>query len=135
MPDPAVPRPCRPAGSLNILLLGAGASSVAFAASSLRQDGHQVTEVQGLQGLRQAQQDRRHHVCVIDLALPGEAEFELVQDIRRADAQVGILMLLVARISEAGVKAFRAGADNYLLKPCSTPEFLACVNALSRWVI
>ena len=70
-------------------------------------------------------------LIVLDLGLPGKDGITACKELRAfSDAYV---LMLTAQDSELDkVVGFDAGADDYITKPFSTPEFLARVTALMR---
>lgn len=88
-------------------------------------------EPNGRQGLSRA---RSHppDLIVLDLMLPGMDGIEICRRLREEANHTPILML-TARSSEADrVTGLDTGADDYLIKPFSIPEFLARVNVIFR---
>lgn len=81
-------------------------------------------------GMRHAQ-TYRPDVCIVDLGLPDRDGIDFIQKVR-AWSPVGILVL-TARVAELQrLAAFEAGADDYIIKPFSSPELLARVRAIMR---
>jgi two-component system, OmpR family, KDP operon response regulator KdpE len=81
-------------------------------------------------GIRQAQ-SYRPDVCIVDLGLPDGDGIDFIRRVR-AWSPVGIIVL-TARVTELQrLSAFEAGADDYVIKPFSSPELLARVRAIIR---
>lgn len=74
-------------------------------------------------------------LIVLDLGLPGMDGFELITRIRAAQADGGMVPIVVlsSRDDEAGkVRALDLGADDYLTKPFGAEELLARIRAALR---
>src|SRR5688500_8873811 len=64
-------------------------------------------------------------LIVLDLVLPGMDGFEVLSKLRM-NPQTGGILILTARDSESDrVKGLDLGADDYVTKPFSLPEFEA----------
>jgi len=79
----------------------------------------------------------REHVpdlLVLDWMLPGLSGIELCRRLRmRPETERLPIIMLTARGEESDrVRGLSTGADDYLVKPFSTPEFMARVKALLR---
>jgi two-component system, OmpR family, phosphate regulon response regulator PhoB len=76
----------------------------------------------------------RPDIIVIDWMLPNVLDIDLCRRIRaQTKAWSPLIMMLSACKSEpACLSGFEAGTDDYVVKPASTAEFLARVNALLR---
>src|ERR1700730_25021 len=81
-------------------------------------------------GIRQAQ-THRPDVCIVDLGLPDSDGLNFIRRIR-VWSPVAIIVL-TARVAELQqLAAFEAGADDYVIKPFSSPQLLARVRAIMR---
>ena len=90
-----------------------------------------LSEQDGLRGLSRAQSDKPD-LIVLDLMLPGLDGIEICRRLRMGDDYTPIIML-TARSAEADrVAGLDTGADDYLTKPFSIPEFLARVKTIFR---
>lgn len=92
---------------------------------------HVQLEQNGLRGLSRARSEPPD-LIVLDLMLPGMDGIEVCRQLRQGAHHTPILML-TARSSEADrVTGLDTGADDYMVKPVSIPEFLARVKAMFR---
>ena len=102
-----------------------------FVGLSLRREGFEVFEADGVErGLIEAG-TRRPELIVLDLGLPDGDGVDLIRELRGwSDMPV---LVLSARTGEADkVEALDAGADDYLVKPFGAAELLARVRAHLR---
>jgi two-component system, OmpR family, KDP operon response regulator KdpE len=82
--------------------------------------------------IRQAQ-SHRPDVCIVDLGLPDRDGLNFIRQIRTWSPVP--IIVLTARTHEAQrLAAFEEGADDYVMKPFSSPELLARVRAIMRRV-
>jgi two-component system response regulator PhoP len=77
-------------------------------------------------------QDRPYDVVVLDLRLPRMSGIEVLAGLRVAKNRVPVLILSADYDKTSVVRAFEAGADDYLCKPFDLNELLAGINALGR---
>ena len=75
-----------------------------------------------------------YDVAVIDWMLPGRDGPAIIQAMRSAHLQTGILMLTARTQTEDKVAGLSSGADDYLTKPFSYDELIARIYALGRRV-
>jgi two-component system OmpR family response regulator len=99
---------------------------------TLRHSGYAVDHVPtGEMALRGASEEH-FDLIVLDLGLPGMDGFDVLARLRM-NPQTGGILILTARDTEADrVKGLDLGADDYVAKPFSLPEFEARVRALIR---
>jgi two-component system KDP operon response regulator KdpE len=74
----------------------------------------------------------RCDVVLLDIDMPGIGGMEACRELRRRDPCLQIMILSVRDREEDKVKAFDAGADDYVAKPFSVSEFLARLRAAVR---
>jgi PAS domain S-box-containing protein len=84
----------------------------------------------GLSALRAAR-ERRPDLILTDVMMPGLDGFGLLNELRSDEhlKTVPIIILSARAGEEARVEGMKAGADDYLVKPFSAKELLACVGA------
>ena len=95
-------------------------------------DGYTVdTAGTGAQGLTIAR-DRTPDLVILDVMLPGLDGYEVLDRLRRANANVPVLMLTAKDGAEDQVKGLELGADDYVVKPFRFEVLSARVKALLR---
>ncbi len=102
-----------------------------FVRLALESEGHAVSEAASVQrGLIDAG-TRRPDLVVLDLGLPDGDGLDFIREFRTWSTVP--ILILSARAGEADkVKALDAGADDYLVKPFGSAEFLARARAHLR---
>jgi two-component system KDP operon response regulator KdpE len=70
-------------------------------------------------------------LVLLDINMPGMGGIAACRSIRH-DSNVAIIMLTVHNTEKAKVEALDAGADDFVVKPFSTPELLARIRAALR---
>ena len=101
---------------------------------NLRSIGCDTTVVhQGTEGLARATKGS-YDLIVLDLMLPGTDGLEICRRTRARSPYVPVLMLTARSSEHDRVRGLELGADDYMTKPFSIPEFLARVKALFRRV-
>lgn len=99
---------------------------------SLQQEGYDVlTAANGLDGLTQARQ-LHPDLIILDIMMPDLDGFEVCRRLRAdpATRRLPVLMLTAKGQVADKVAGFRAGADDYLVKPADPGELVARVAAL-----
>jgi DNA-binding response OmpR family regulator len=99
--------------------------------SSLTNAGYTVgTAAEGVAALEYVATERPDLV-LLDLMLPGDDGFAVVQQLRDFTA-VPIMMLTASSDEQHIVRALQLGADDYLVKPFGMDELMARIEALLR---
>ena len=73
-----------------------------------------------------------YNLIIVDYILPGKNGLDIVKEIRAAGLQCPIMIISVRGEVEDKVNLLEHGADDYLAKPFSYPEFRARVHALTK---
>ncbi len=71
-------------------------------------------------------------VFILDLNLPGEDGISLALRLRKAQPEVGIIMVTARIQTNDKMTGYDCGADIYLCKPVAPEELISAVNALAR---
>lgn len=86
--------------------------------------GHQVTALQSGDGLLEALTDSRPDLVLMDIQLPGQDGFALLQEIRSSPfASLRVVALTAHAMSGDQEKARAAGFDDYITKPIDIGTF------------
>lgn len=117
---------------MKILLVEDDEVLVASLAANLTSQNYTVETVSdGRQGWDYAQA-AKYDIVVLDINLPGLDGISLCQKLRQAHHEGAILLLTAEDDSRYMVAGLDAGADDYVVKPCSTEELSARIRALLR---
>jgi two-component system KDP operon response regulator KdpE len=103
--------------------------------TALGAQGYEVVEAETGAAALIALRTGKIGLIVLDLGLPGMDGFELITRIRAAQADGGMVPIVVlsSRDDEAGkVRALDLGADDYVTKPFGAEELLARIRAALR---
>jgi len=73
-----------------------------------------------------------YDLIILDIMIPGKDGISICRNLRKKKNDTPILMLTARDDVEDKISGLDAGADDYLTKPFSFPEFLARVRALLR---
>lgn len=100
-------------------------------AESLREEGYAVdTSLRGDEGLHKAKV-WDYDAIVLDWMLPGLSGIHFIERLRKEKTTPVLLLTARDAISDR-VVGLDAGADDYLIKPCSLRELVARIRALIR---
>lgn len=69
---------------------------------------------------------------ILDVGLPDGSGLDICKTIRKVNQTVPILILTILGDEQDVIAGFKAGADDYIVKPFSVPIFMARVSALLR---
>lgn len=71
-------------------------------------------------------------LVILDMVMPVIGGLEVLESIRRRSARLPVILLTGLDAEENRVRGLRLGADDYVIKPFSTPELMARVEAVLR---
>ncbi len=117
---------------MKLLVIEDDATTGAYIARGLREEGHSVDLVtDGRTGLIAAT-GASHDVLIVDRMLPEVDGLTLVKTLRGAGNLTPVLFLTAMGSVEDRIGGLNAGADDYLVKPFAFGELSARVAALAR---
>src|SRR5213593_1034849 len=67
-------------------------------------------------------------VCLLDVRLPGMEGIEVLERIKRLDADVEVVLITAVRTGRTAVEAMNLGAHDYLTKPFAEDDLRGVVN-------
>lgn len=103
-----------------------------FTKKGLEENHYQVEiAADGAAALKQVL-NHPYDLVILDVMLPYVGGIEICRQIRLKNQQLPILMLTALGTVDDKVKGFKAGADDYLLKPFHFSELLVRIEALLR---
>ena len=99
---------------------------------NLEREGYAVTAYESAEPFLDEIQHRIFDIILLDIMLPGIHGDATLEKLRSNNVTTPVLMLTVKQDTDTKVRAFDAGADDYLPKPFNMDELLARVRALIR---
>ncbi|MBN1160777.1 MAG: response regulator [Dehalococcoidales bacterium] len=115
-----------------VLVIEDDPTSLRLIEYALKQRGYQVmTTLNGLEGIITAQKEEPD-LIILDIMLPGIDGFEVCRRLHSGSQTTKIPILIIsAKTQKEDINAgFKAGADDYLLKPASPTEIINRVESL-----
>ena len=118
----------------SILLVDNDLSLRELAAQTLRQLGHDVSEMDDAGTALEVVRERRPDLMVLDRSLPDSDGLEILSDIKKNESLQPVRVVVTSGRNEPEdvVTAFEYGADDFIGKPYSMREFVARVGACLR---
>jgi len=109
--------PAAPAATLRILIVDDETIVRDSLGAWFRQDGHQVDVAEsGKDALRKVT-GNRYDIAFLDIKMPGMDGLELQTRLAAADPELTIVLMTAYASVETAVKAMKAGAYDYIVKP------------------
>jgi DNA-binding response OmpR family regulator len=117
---------------MRILVVEDDKKVASFVEKGLREDGYSVDVAHdGAEGSVKAHV-HEYDLLILDVMLPGKTGYDILNELRREQSSVPVLLLTARDAAEEVVRGLDAGADDYLTKPFSFEILLARVRALVR---
>ncbi|MFZ1092071.1 MAG: response regulator, partial [Xanthobacteraceae bacterium] len=97
----------------------------------LLSEGYRVTTAASAADARVKLQGLRFDLLILDVMMPGETGFSLVQDLRLS-SNVPIIMLTARAEAQSRIEGLAIGADDYLPKPFEPKELSLRIASILR---
>ena len=117
---------------MNILIVEDEPEMASALVRGLQEELLEVELAQTGKGALQLSEDQSFDLILLDVMLPDQTGFEVVQQLRRRSQDTPVLMLTARDALPDIVRGLDSGADDYLTKPFSFSELLARIRALGR---
>jgi len=101
--------------------------------TALSAEGFVVADAKSAEEAFVKLREDRFDLVLLDVNMPGMSGLEACREIR-SNSEIAIIMLTVRNAESDKIAALDAGADDYVIKPFSTPELLARIRAHLRRV-
>ena len=102
------------------------------ACSFLAQQGYEVTGCLSAMEAYDAMYGSAFDFIISDIMMPGVDGFEFAQTVRELNAEIPILFITARNDLSAKQRGFRAGIDDYMVKPVDLDELVLRISALLR---
>ena len=101
---------------------------------ALEASGFQARSFSDGAAMRDALQEGRPDLILLDIMLPGESGLELLQSLRRdpATRRIPVIMATALGAEAEKIRGLDLGADDYLVKPFGMMEMVSRVRAVLR---
>ena len=117
---------------LRILVVEDDLSILTGLSMNLRFEGYEVLQAQdGRTGLQKVL-DERPDLLVLDVMLPQMNGFEVLEELKRRNNTVPVVVLSAKGVETDRVMGLNLGADDYVVKPFGLQELLARIRAVLR---
>jgi len=117
---------------MRLLLIEDDFRIASFVCKGMREAGFAIEHAsEGNVGLRMAL-DNSYDAAIVDLMLPGRDGLSIIDEVRRREIRLPVIILSARRSVDERIRGLQAGGDDYLVKPFSFSELLARVQALIR---
>jgi DNA-binding response OmpR family regulator len=116
----------------NILVVDDNISIRKLICAYLEPEGYKVLHAEnGVEAL-EVMEKHRIDLMIADIMMPQMDGYTLTEDLRTANYDLPILMITAKDTFEDKKRGFRAGTDDYMVKPIDMNEIVLRVNALLR---
>jgi DNA-binding NtrC family response regulator len=117
---------------LNILVVEDGRSQRETLRDFLIKEGHTVSEAEN--GMQAIQSVLKGHfdLLLLDYKMPGMDGMQVLQEIKRINPEIDVVIITAYGTIETAVDAMKAGAIDYITKPLEFDELLILVDRVSE---
>jgi len=117
---------------ISILVVEDGQSQREMLRDFLRDEGYDVSEVEnGNKALNLIREDY-FDLLLLDYRMPGMNGMEVLEDAKRINPEIDVIMMTAYGTIETAVKAMKAGAADYITKPIELEELLILIDRISE---
>jgi DNA-binding NtrC family response regulator len=117
---------------LNILVVEDGRSQREMLRDFLLKEGHIVEEAENGPSAIQSILKNHFDMILLDYKMPGMDGMEVLQEIKRMNPEIDVVIITAYGTIETAVEAMKAGAIDYITKPVEFEELLILVERVSE---
>lgn len=93
---------------------------------------YEVTDFEDANSAIKAFNSGVYDICLLDVIMPDKDGFALMQEIKKLDPNVPVVLLTAKSNKEDRIHGFKLGCDDYIVKPFSTEELALRIEAILR---
>ncbi|MEJ5378133.1 MAG: sigma-54 dependent transcriptional regulator [bacterium] len=117
---------------LELLIVEDESSQRQMLAGFLRKQGHQVAEAQDGPRALDLLRERTFDVVVMDQKMPGMSGLEVLEQAKKIQPDLDVLMVTAFGTVESAVEAMKKGAFDYVTKPIDLEELLITLGRVAE---
>jgi len=117
---------------LNILVVEDGQSQREMLRDFLAEEGFAIAEAENGEKAVQQVKDGHYDLLLLDYKMPGLNGMEVLEQVKRINPEIDIVMMTAYGTIETAVDAMKAGAVDYITKPVDLEELLILINRISE---
>jgi DNA-binding NtrC family response regulator len=117
---------------LNILVVEDEKSQREMLCGFLSKEGHAVKEAENGEQALVSVREGHFDLLLLDYKMPGMNGLEVLEEIKRINPDIDVIMMTAFGTIETAVKAMKAGAVDYITKPVELEELLLHLNRISE---
>lgn len=96
----------------------------------LRKEGYIVEEAENGRAAYNKLKEEKFDVVITDLEMPQMRGIELLDEIKKLDIQISVIIITAFGSLDTAIKALRAGASDYILKPVEFDELIIKIKRM-----
>ncbi len=117
---------------LSLLVVDDDADICEYLSDLLTQAGHRVRTLTKPEGVIEALKDDNFHVCILDLMMPNVSGLDLLEQIRKVDDDMAVIILTGNPSMESMKRAIHHEVSAYIGKPFTLEEFRAEIERIAK---
>ena len=117
---------------VRVLVVDDDQAILEFMETFLTKDGFEVTTLANAKDAPEAVKDGGFHLVVLDLMMPGLGGVEVLEQIRRVDSDVAVVIFTGYPSLDTAVQSMKLDAVDYLKKPFNPYEFREVLDRVMR---
>ncbi len=117
---------------VRVLVVDDDQAILEFMETFLTKDGFEVTTLANAKDAPEAVKEGGYHLVVLDLMMPGLGGVEVLEQIRKVDSDVAVVIFTGYPSLDTAVQSMKLDAVDYLKKPFNPDEFREVLDRVMR---